>query len=145
MSHKHSKRKLYSQSERSLAAEKPHNFTWVHYLCGLQFSHLQNVEAEWGDLLSSLQHTKSGHLKEYVVIRSARMASGCSFRNMGAAQKFIILYFCIKRGVNFALFLFFHFFKNFILFLNFIVLVLPNIEMNLPQVYMCSPSWIHRH
>ena len=22
-----------------------------------------------------------------------------------------------------------------------IVLVLPNIEMNLPQVYMCSPSW----
>ena len=22
------------------------------------------------------------------------------------------------------------------------VLVLPNIEMNLPQVYMCSPSWI---
>ena len=35
------------------------------------------------------------------------------------------------------------FFFNFILFLNFnnIVLVLPNIEMNLPQVYPCSPSW----
>ena len=30
----------------------------------------------------------------------------------------------------------------FILFLNYnIVLVLPNIEMNPPQVYMCSPSW----
>ena len=31
----------------------------------------------------------------------------------------------------------------FILFFNFtiIVLVLPYIKMNLPQVYMCSPSW----
>ena len=31
---------------------------------------------------------------------------------------------------------------NFILFLELyiIVLVLPNIKMNLPQVYMCSPS-----
>ena len=37
-------------------------------------------------------------------------------------------------------FAFFYFFLNFILFLNFTVLVLPNIEMNLPQVYMCSPS-----
>ena len=35
------------------------------------------------------------------------------------------------------------FFFNFILFLKLynIVLVLPNIEMNPPQVYMCSPSW----
>ena len=35
------------------------------------------------------------------------------------------------------------FFFNLILFfkLYIIVLVLPNIEMNLPQVYMCSPSW----
>ena len=33
-------------------------------------------------------------------------------------------------------------FFNFILFfkLYIIVLVLPNIKMNLPQVYMCSPS-----
>ena len=34
------------------------------------------------------------------------------------------------------LFLFYFIFK-----LYNIVLVLPNIEMNLPQVYMCSPSW----
>ena len=34
------------------------------------------------------------------------------------------------------------FFKfNFIFKLYNIVLVLPNIEMNLPWVYMCSPSW----
>ena len=36
-------------------------------------------------------------------------------------------------------FLFFKF--NSIFKLNNIVLVLPNIEMNPPQVYMCSPSW----
>ena len=35
--------------------------------------------------------------------------------------------------------LFFKFY--FIVKLYIIVLVLPNIKMNLPQVYMCSPSW----
>ena len=36
----------------------------------------------------------------------------------------------------------FFFFKFYFIFkLYNIVLVLPNIEMNLPQVYMCSPSW----
>ena len=39
--------------------------------------------------------------------------------------------------------LYFFFFLNFILFfkLYIIVLVLPNIKMNPPQVYICSPSW----
>ena len=37
--------------------------------------------------------------------------------------------------------LIFFFFLNFIFKLYNIVLVLPNIEMNPPQVYMCSPSW----
>ena len=38
--------------------------------------------------------------------------------------------------------LFIYFFKFYFIFkLYNIVLVLPNIEMNLPQVYMCSPSW----
>ena len=32
-------------------------------------------------------------------------------------------------------------FFNFIFKLYIIVLVLPNIKMNPPQVYMCSPSW----
>ena len=39
-------------------------------------------------------------------------------------------------------FLFFFFKFCFIFKLYNIVLVLPNIEMNPPQVYMCSPSWI---
>ena len=39
-------------------------------------------------------------------------------------------------------YLFFNFFKFYFIFkLYNIVLVLPNIEMNLPQVYMCFPSW----
>ena len=37
--------------------------------------------------------------------------------------------------------LLFLFLKNFIFKLYNIVLVLPNIKMNPPQVYMCSPSW----
>jgi len=42
----------------------------------------------------------------------------------------------------FFLFLFFIFFKFYFIFkLYLIVLVLPNIKMNPPQVYMCSPSW----
>ena len=40
------------------------------------------------------------------------------------------------------LMLFLNFFKFYFIFkLYNIVLVLPNIEMNPPQVYMCSPSW----
>ena len=39
-------------------------------------------------------------------------------------------------------FFFFFFFKFYFIFkLYNIALVLPNIEMNPPQVYMCSPSW----
>ena len=41
-------------------------------------------------------------------------------------------------------FLSFFFLKFYFIFnLYNIVLVLPNIEMNPPQVYMCSPSWTH--
>ena len=43
-------------------------------------------------------------------------------------------------GRNYVLPSFFFFF-NFIFKLCIIVLVLPNIKMNPPQVYMCSPSW----
>jgi len=38
-------------------------------------------------------------------------------------------------------FFFFTFLFYFIFKLYIIVLVLPNIKMNPPQVYMCSPSW----
>ena len=46
----------------------------------------------------------------------------------------------IKRV--FCVFFFIAYFKFYFIFkLYNIVLVLPNIEMNPPQVYMCSPSW----
>ena len=40
-----------------------------------------------------------------------------------------------------SIYFFFFIFFNFIFKLYIIVLVLPNIKMNPPQVYMCSPSW----
>ena len=43
--------------------------------------------------------------------------------------------------VVFCFFFSLSFFFNFIFKLYNIVLVLPNIEMNPPQVYPCSPSW----
>ena len=47
-----------------------------------------------------------------------------------------------EDGRLLSLFFFLIYFFNFILFfkLYIIVLVLPNIKMNPPQVYMCSPS-----
>ena len=43
--------------------------------------------------------------------------------------------FCLSGSLSFF------FFFNFIFKLYIIVLVLPNIKMNPPQLYMCSPSW----
>ena len=52
--------------------------------------------------------------------------------------------FRVKRRFYFLFFfcwLFYFIFFNFIFKLYITVLVLPNIKMNQPQVYMCSPSW----
>ena len=45
-------------------------------------------------------------------------------------------HFCLFSPINWTLFFFYFIFKLYI-----IVLVLPNIKMNPPQVYMCSLSW----
>ena len=47
--------------------------------------------------------------------------------------------FFLSLGFYFIYYFFFKFY--FIFKLYNIVLVLPNIEMNPPQVYLCSPSW----
>ena len=64
-----------------------------------------------------------------------------------------VIYYFIRliQSFYFVLFFFFHFilfifflifFKFYFIFKLYItVLVLPNIKMNPPQVYMCSPSW----
>ena len=47
----------------------------------------------------------------------------------------------LKLGVFIFLFYYFFFFKFYFIFKLYItVLDLPNIKMNPPQVYMCSPS-----
>ena len=50
-------------------------------------------------------------------------------------------YLLINSGACWAVYSSFSFFLNFILFLNFTILVLPYIKMNPPQAYTCSPSW----
>ena len=59
-----------------------------------------------------------------------------------------IFFFLLRKHIFYFFFLlfvvvfFFNFFSFYFIFkLYNIVLVLPNIEMNPPQVYMCSPSW----
>ena len=48
----------------------------------------------------------------------------------------------IRMTTQYVIFFFFYFFKFYFIFkLHNIVLVLPNIEMNSPQVYICSLSW----
>ena len=53
----------------------------------------------------------------------------------------LVLTTSLIGGVTFIPICFF----NFIFKLYIIVLVLPNIKMNPPQVYMCSPSWTLLH
>ena len=48
----------------------------------------------------------------------------------------ILKYFREQKFIYLFIFKFYFIFKLYI-----IVLVLPNIKMNLPQVYLCSPSW----
>ena len=71
------------------------------------------------------------------VTKSQTQLNDCHFHfiliiDMSVELLFIFICF-------FCLFLFFKFY--FLFKLYNIVLVLPNIEMNPPQVYMCSPSW----
>ena len=49
---------------------------------------------------------------------------------------------CLSNFSSLCFSVFLIFFKFYFIFkLYIIVLVLPNIKMNPPQVYMCSPSW----
>ena len=56
-----------------------------------------------------------------------------------ALSRFSLVYCCLEVRMGFCYSFFFKFY--FIFKLYNIVLVLPNIEMNPPQVYWCSPSW----
>ena len=68
----------------------------------------------------------------------------CSFTfevmGYGCCTTIIVLLYWWYLQID--LFLFHDFYYFFLIFkLYIIVLVLPNINMNPPQVYMCSPSW----
>ena len=57
-----------------------------------------------------------------------------------ASSRLMWVALCVCEDVG-SIYLFIYFFKFYFIFkLNIFALVLPNIKMNLPQVYMCSPS-----
>ena len=64
------------------------------------------------------------------------MPRSFSLWGLPAVHGYIANSFWVFITVSQALFFFFFLFK-----LYNIVLVLPNIEMNPPQIYLCSPSW----
>ena len=65
--------------------------------------------------------------------------STCLVRMSHQVRLFFFFFFFQFNVIFCVCFLFLKFY--FIFKLYNIVLVLPNIKMNLPQVYMCSPSW----
>ena len=60
----------------------------------------------------------------------------CIFNTQNSRMSFVICLILFVPKLFFFFFLFYFIFKLYIT-----VLVLPNIKMNPPQVYMCSPSW----
>ena len=67
------------------------------------------------------------------------LVQGSSLLRFLCKQKFMQVDLKSVNKIWYDLFIFLKFY--FIFKLYNIVLVLPNIEMNPPQVYMCSPSW----
>ena len=66
----------------------------------------------------------------------------CSLGISNFLEEISILSYSVVFLYFFALIIDLSFFKFYFIFkLYNIVLVLPNIEMNPPQVYLCSPSW----
>ena len=87
-----------------------------------------------GTLKSLLQHHS---LKASILLCSAFFIIKLSHSYMTTGKSIVLTRRTFADKVMSLLFLKFYF----IFKLYNIVLVLPNIEMNLPQVYICSPSW----
>ena len=92
-------------------------------------------------------HTHTHTVPKVKTVPRSVTTSHFSFLSTLYKQPIILMYPCFflvkKKYCRYMSFLFFFlFFLNLILFfkLYIIVLVLPNIKMNPPQVYMCSPS-----
>ena len=85
-------------------------------------------------LLISWQQSLSAVILEPKKIRSVTVSPSICHEVMEPDAMIFLL------NVEFLFFFFDVIFFNFIFKLYIIVLVLPNIKMNPPQVYMCSPS-----
>jgi hypothetical protein len=88
---------------------------------------LQNTVQLWDAVRKGFVHDR------WVLLPVLSLAAPSAF--LQCSHHSLTFYHCI--GICVYLFFLFYF----IFELCIIVLVLPNIKVNLPQVYMCSPSW----
>ena len=86
-------------------------------------------------IILTLSHLHLKFLCVFWWLRSSLLFNSDNILLSSCTSHYFFVLFCL---LNFFL-IFFKFY--FIFKLYNIVLVLPNIEMNPPQVYMCSPSW----
>ena len=92
--------------------------------------------AVWGGLTNSCEKKRSEKQRE----KERYKHVNAEFQRIASDKKAFLSDQCkeIEENNRMGKIIFFKF--NFIFKLYIIILVLPNIKMNPPQVYMCSPS-----
>ena len=108
-----------------------HSVMSVYVMCNMK---------SCGEVCGCRKHSRTIHIKLF------KSGWGCKLWETFFGPVFTLLFYFIfiKTCINFVrnFFYILIFFKFYFIFkLYSIVLVLPYIEMNPPQVYMCSPSW----
>ena len=140
-------RKDWRQEEKGMTEDKM--VGWHHWLNGPQAPGDGEVQGNlvccnpWGhkelDTSEWLNNNRQESAFAGVQVGSNHPLLLCEYvlhyKTVLCVQK-IIQIFVLQELFSFLFFKFYFIFKLYI-----IVLVLPNIEMNLPQVYLCSPSW----
>ena len=126
-----------------LREEGAHDMTWPIRCPGTQQKGSWNHSACWHSTMATAprgvqhwQNTESG--SSVSVVYQWFSAVSCDFCVSIRRSKLTSFYLAI---LSLKFYYYYYFFKFYFIFkLYIIVLVLPNIKMNLPQVYMCSPS-----
>ena len=103
-------------------------FLVIHTVKGFGIVNKAEIDVFWNSLAFSMIQRM---LAIWSLIKEINLVANVSpeYESYNVSVKKLLFFFCI-------------FFKFYFIFKLYItVLVLPNIKMNPPQVYMCSPSW----
>ena len=119
---------------------------WHHRFEGHEFEQVLGVGDGQGSLIC---HSAWGHKESYPAERLnwTKLRQRSALRNIPNEKRSITIVnhiFLSFKSSNFkpiSTIIFFYFLFIYLFKLYNIVLVLPYIKMNPPQVYMCSPSW----